>query len=120
MTQYHYEKERTGKNYHYFRKIYTGSLLNDLFLFRFILNHQGRMIPEMRKLLRHFFVDEEFSYRYIKLRDLLDWSLCLMWINVWPKMIVMCTLTPAFACSINITFLPLACSYLKTHSEDIF
>jgi len=30
---------------------------------RFILNHQGRMIPEMRKLLRHFFVDEEFSYR---------------------------------------------------------
>ena len=41
-----------------------------------------------------------------------------MWVNVWPKMIVMCTYTPAIACSINITFLPLACSYLKTHSED--
>jgi len=30
---------------------------------RFVLNHQGRMIPEMRRLFRHLIVDETFTYR---------------------------------------------------------
>ena len=29
------------------------------------MNHVGRMIPEMRKLFKHYTVDEDFIYRYL-------------------------------------------------------